>query len=380
MPITVNCPCGRAFVVAENRAGKWANCPTCDRRTFVPGPSVFEPNTLEGSSASRPRKVMVVVGLAVVFGLTTGGWLGVRWYLDNTTETVQERLSTADATKAHNAAMVILNEADRMKNRGERDAAITGYRSFLDHPGSTAFSRLADDHRKANREIPTWLVGKEQEEHETEAIVAGKRDTEFEGVKKLLLSFADETDPFSVEVFSENFRARCRIIGINPEDGTLPTVEAFRLIRALMLQRNSVELARISGRQRAAVVSPQEPSQPRPVPDMAAFVAQRKADQARKEAKAQADWEDIREARRHKLGNANMRPESPQRQSADGKPRFSLAAEKLMSQGKVMEKSRKMVTAISIYRHVIRDWPGTEQAVAAAARIEFLDKSGASSQ
>jgi hypothetical protein len=56
------------------------------------------------------------------------------------------------------------------------------------------------------------------------------------------------------------------------------------------------------------------------------------------------------------------------------KPRYSLTAQTLLNQAKGYEKSRKFDSALRAYQDIVTDFPGTQQASAAQARIKVLEK------
>ena len=65
---------------------------------------------------------------------------------------------------------------------------------------------------------------------------------------------------------------------------------------------------------------------------------------------------------------ADAKPDAPARSS----PRYNQAAETLMGKAKNLEKARKTKSAVKAYEQIIQDFPGTEQALKAQARIDVI--------
>ncbi len=380
MPITIECPCGQKFSVKDTFARKRARCPACDKPVDVPGENVFVPMLSDKPGLSLGKKTGIAFGAVLTASAVGAGiWFGIAWRQSHSPEKAALDKSYTRALAENRAAVLIFNQAERAKHRGRFDEAVKLYSEFLAHPGSTAFSRHVDDDRRAGRDTPAWLFKQENDERAFSAAVAKEKAEEIETIKKLVRACESDAEPLSIDAFTANFRAMCAVAGINPEDGSSPTVNAFRAVRFVMLQRIDQEKSRIAQNDRVAAPDP-GPRPRQPVRSIQEEIEIKERIQARKDEQSQRDFDD-ESALIQITGRIppKTRPRAvavpkTSRPPVSSKPRFSLAAEKLMGQAKALEKSRKLNAAIGVYRHVVKDFPGTEQAITAAARADYLEK------
>src|SRR5262249_32203764 len=136
-----------------------------------------------------------------------------------------------------------------------------------------------------------------------------------------------------VTVFAQNFATYCQVYAVDTSDSESLTVRRAGVILEAM-RRRAVE-----GFSAAGVVP--LPRLPAPAPA------------------------------------ADAPPAGPDAAPAPGVGRYSLVAENLMARAKAFEKSRRLTSALGAYQQVVREYPGTDQAVRAQARIDFLGAVGA---